>query len=318
MERQLATIQKILALEPIKDKDRIELATVQGWHVIVGKGEHKVGDLVVYVQYDTVLPVRKEFEFLRSRAYSPRYDGFRIRNMKMAGVFSEGIVFRQDDILPKDYREGTDVTKLLNVQRYDPEQLKEMTQFIKHGKVYKFLMQYPICRKVYRIVKGKKPSGTYPFTIPKSSETNIQVIFDRLKDKKDVYYVTEKLEGQSATYYLDKRNNLLVYSHNIRRNKDSSNWWRVAEKYNLKARLIELKKQIKVKEIAIQGEICGPNIQKNIYKLQDLTLFVFNVRLPQEMQDLDLEDMESVVGSLQLQPVPIMWRRAYISPLCCD
>lgn len=45
--RKFATIRKISSLTPIKDADRIEVATVDGWKVVVQKGLHKVGDLVV-------------------------------------------------------------------------------------------------------------------------------------------------------------------------------------------------------------------------------------------------------------------------------
>jgi hypothetical protein len=40
--RQLASIQKIINLQPIEGKDKIELATILGWNVVVQKGEFKV------------------------------------------------------------------------------------------------------------------------------------------------------------------------------------------------------------------------------------------------------------------------------------
>ena len=50
--RNLASIQKIISLEQIPGKDKIELATVLGWHVIVEKSKYKVGDLVIYCEVD--------------------------------------------------------------------------------------------------------------------------------------------------------------------------------------------------------------------------------------------------------------------------
>ena len=84
--RKLASIQIIENLEPIKDRDRIELAHVLGWQVIVKKDEFKIGDKCVFVEPDAVLPEKPEFEFLRSKK-------FRIKTMKMAGVLSQGIIF---------------------------------------------------------------------------------------------------------------------------------------------------------------------------------------------------------------------------------
>ena len=67
--RKLASIQEICWTAPIEGKDRIELAGVLGWQVIVVKGEYKVGDKVIFVEIDSVLPERPEFEFLRSKKF---------------------------------------------------------------------------------------------------------------------------------------------------------------------------------------------------------------------------------------------------------
>ncbi|MBQ7171918.1 MAG: hypothetical protein IJR89_06555 [Clostridia bacterium] len=84
--RQLASIKTVSNLLPIEGRDRIELAVIDGWSVIVKKDEFKIGDKCVYIEIDSVLPEREEFEFLRSK-------NFRIKTMKMAGVVSCGICF---------------------------------------------------------------------------------------------------------------------------------------------------------------------------------------------------------------------------------
>ncbi len=62
--RQLVTIQKILKLEPIENADQIEKATILGWHLVVRKGDFKEGDLCVFFEIDSLLPMIPEFEFL--------------------------------------------------------------------------------------------------------------------------------------------------------------------------------------------------------------------------------------------------------------
>lgn len=84
--RKLASIKAISDIIPIEGKDRIVLAMVDGWSVIVKKDEFKIGDKCVYVEIDSVLPERPEFEFLRK-------NNFRIKTMKMAGCISSGICF---------------------------------------------------------------------------------------------------------------------------------------------------------------------------------------------------------------------------------
>ena len=63
--RKLASIQKIKAVMPIPDADRLELVQVLGWKCVGGKDEFHVGDMVVYFEIDSFLPVCDEFEFLR-------------------------------------------------------------------------------------------------------------------------------------------------------------------------------------------------------------------------------------------------------------
>lgn len=84
--RKLASIKTVSDIMPIEGKDRIVLAMIDGWSVIVKKDEFNIGDKCVYVEIDSVLPERPEFEFLRK-------NNFRIKTMKMAGCISSGICF---------------------------------------------------------------------------------------------------------------------------------------------------------------------------------------------------------------------------------
>ena len=53
--RKLASIQKIKAVMPIPDADRLELVQVLGWKCVGGKDEFHVGDMVVYFEIDSFL-----------------------------------------------------------------------------------------------------------------------------------------------------------------------------------------------------------------------------------------------------------------------
>jgi RNA ligase (TIGR02306 family) len=108
--RQLASVKEIKEILPIEGKDRIELAIIDGWSVIIKKNEFKVGDKCIYVEIDSVMPDKPEFDFLRSK-------NFRIKTMKMAGVLSQGICFPMN-LVEKDYPIGTDLTNELGVIQY--------------------------------------------------------------------------------------------------------------------------------------------------------------------------------------------------------
>lgn len=90
MERKLASIQTIKNIKPIKDADNIELATILGWGVVVKKGMFKIGDMVIFVEIDSVMPEdifdKPEYNFLKTKK-------FHIKAARIQGKISQGIVF---------------------------------------------------------------------------------------------------------------------------------------------------------------------------------------------------------------------------------
>ena len=109
--RKLASIKTISDIQPIEGRDRIELAIVDGWQIIVKKDEYKIGNKTVFVEIDSVLPDKHEFEFLKSKK-------FRIKTLKMAGVISQGICFPLS-VLPEGiYELEQDVTELMGITKY--------------------------------------------------------------------------------------------------------------------------------------------------------------------------------------------------------
>ena len=95
MERKLASIQVIKDIQPIPDADRIEVATILGWKVVVEKERYSIGQKVVYFEIDSFLPCVEEYEFLRTSSYvnSPILgEGFRLKTRRLKGVYSQGLI----------------------------------------------------------------------------------------------------------------------------------------------------------------------------------------------------------------------------------
>lgn len=303
--RDLATISRIQKLEPIEGKDRIELATVENYPVIVQKGEHEVGDLVVYMAYDTVLPQKPEFEFLRARCWSELYQGFRIKNMKMSGVYSSGIVFPLS-ILPEKVKikEGVDVSEILEIRKYDPEEFRGVTlPRKKMNFLLRFLMRFKWFRRIF---KKESTYAQYPATVSKSDETNIEKLFNKLKctSPETEYYVTEKMEGQSVAIMLyGKKRKFLVYSRNTLRDPaGTGNWESIARQYDLEK---ELRKE--KANYAVQGEICRAGVQGNIYGFGTPRLFVFKVTNTDTGESLNFNEMSEFCFKHNLEMVPLVY-----------
>ena len=67
-DRALAHVEQIVDIQPIPDADNIEVATVLGWKVVIAKKDNfSVGDKIVYIEIDSKVPEKPEFEFLRDR-----------------------------------------------------------------------------------------------------------------------------------------------------------------------------------------------------------------------------------------------------------
>ena len=84
--RKLASVRKIQAIDPIEGADKIVSATVDGWKLVTQKSNNFLpGDLVVYFEIDSFLPITEKFEFLRSSSFKTmgEEEGFRLRTIKL-------------------------------------------------------------------------------------------------------------------------------------------------------------------------------------------------------------------------------------------
>lgn len=54
--KSMAHIEQIIKVYPIEGADSVEMAQVLDWHVVVRKGQFKVGELAVYVEMDSIFP----------------------------------------------------------------------------------------------------------------------------------------------------------------------------------------------------------------------------------------------------------------------
>lgn len=236
--KPLAYIVKIKDIREIPGADRIELATVMDYTVVVKKGEYKPGDLGLYIEVDSLLPdgltdelrakytdikegremadATKEeietalktiqesskypyFEFLRDRK-------FKIKSMKLGkfGVISQGILFKPSELGITDAKVGKDYTLQFGITEIVQDEEEAGLTGKKDNWFVRKLMRYSWYRN-WR--KRHNVSETWDPTNPgKSDEENVQKVytemFKRYKGKK--WVKTEKLEGQNITVFSEK------------------------------------------------------------------------------------------------------------------
>lgn len=304
-ERTLASIQVIRDIQPIPKYDRIEYAQVLGWWVIVQKGEYVVGDKTIYIEIDSVLPPREEYEFLRKR-------NFRIKTMRMAGVVSQGICFKPELLLPNPnkYKVGDDVTEILGVEKYEPDQYNKKPSTGKKGspKYPKFLLKFKWFRNM---VLNRKDNRGFPRFVSKTDETRIQNMPFIFKDTETEYIVREKIDGQSTTFFLEKKKLGLfkreefdfgVCSRNLRLwKKDDSPFWFIADYHKMEDVLRSIFNITRANHfVAIQGETISPSAQGNKYLVSEPEFYAFNLII-------DGVKVDSFTSSQMLMDYGISW-----------
>ena len=282
MERKLATVRKITDIRPIEGADMIELAIVDGWNVVVAKNVgHKVGDMVVYCEIDSFLPIREEFEFLRKSSYKKMGDqeGFRLRTIKLRGQISQGLIIPMSifgDFGWTAY-EGLDVTKRLGIVKYEP----------------------PIPAELFGKVKGGFPSFLH-----KTDEERVQNLVKEYEEykltSKHQFYMTEKLDGSSATFYMNE-GEFGVCSRNLELLETEENtFWKVARQLNLEENMKEKG------NICLQGELIGEGIQGNPYKIKGQTVHFFNGFDIDKQTRMNNNEFLVLLDELELLSVPIL------------
>jgi RNA ligase (TIGR02306 family) len=291
MERKLATLRRIKKLIPIEGADAIELALVDGWQVVVAKNVgYRQGDLVIYCEIDSFLPIREEFEFLRRTSYKKMADreGFLLKTIRLRGQISQGL------ILPitvlgdntSGLYEGMDVTEKLGIVKYEA----------------------PIPASLQGKVKG-----SFPSFIPKTDEERVQNLekeYNELKfSSKHQLYVTEKLDGSSYTAYFN-RGQFGVCSRNLELLETEDNtYWKVTRDLKIEEKLRSLGRNI-----SLQGELIGEGIQGNPYKLRGQTVKFFTGYDIDLGRRIPIREFLDTLKKLELESVPVLHLGDFILP----
>lgn len=315
MERQLVTIRKIKDIQDIEGADRIKLAIVDGWKTIVKNGEFNIGDYGVYFEIDSLIPLEDErFEFINTTKTMNGVKARYLKTIRLRGQISQGLVLpiaalkEIAEIVgdnPEEYLER-DFSETLGVVKYEEPD------------------DAPV---------GSQKSGSFPFYVEKTGENRIQNVFDRYAENyKDVeFYPTLKMDGSSMTiayvnnpayftgkvgidYTAEDTEQLWVASHRLvlrkpRPDPETGDVRKNAfyEAYHATGLEKTLPKWCKEKgvQIAIQGELLGPKIQKNFEKFNKNTFRAFYVYFIDEGRRATPTEFKAICEELGLKTVKV-------------
>lgn len=240
-ERELAYVVTVDAVNPIEGYDRVELAHVGGWTIVVGKGEFHAGDPAIYFEIDSKLPEVEPFinmEFLAKKKYKIKTQkmcksisqgllmsaanfGWTIESAQFAG----GLVYIKDNNgtphFPGD-NESRFLTKQLGVTYYVAEDNTRKANSVdkyekmisRHKKLFShwpfcFLIKHKIGRKFLFVFFGKKKDKetAFPTKFPFVKRTDQERVENMpwVLNDKTPFIVTQKCDGSSGTYILERK-----------------------------------------------------------------------------------------------------------------
>lgn len=264
-ERALATIEQIESIRPIEGADAIDLARVRGWDVVVKKGEYREGDLAVYFEIDSMLPLDDpRYAFLEA-AGKKIVDGklyHRLKTKKLRGVVSQGLLvpfhafsaeFAEAAPAPNGVV-GHDVTDVLGIFKYEP----------------------PVPAELRGSVNGDFPTHLCRKTDSERVQ-NLGRHWDKIKQHH--WVATEKIDGTSLTVINDE-GTIRVCGRNWEQKLDNGTAY--VEAAMRFAHLLE-------PNTYVQGELYGEGIQKNPLGLKGthvaLFAYGFCTRVPERLAD---------------------------------
>ena len=337
-KRALAYIVNCGRVSEIVGADNIALAEVNGWKVIIKKNEMSEGDKCVFFEIDSKLPEAEWSEFLR-----PKH--FKIKTMKLSkfNAISQGLLM-PITLFPEleNMEVGTDVTDILKVtysvaednarksKGADPDaKYKSMAQ--RHQKIFRKpivrkIMRHKLGRKILFLFFGKKKDKplSFPTHFPfvhKTDEERCENIPWVLGYERPLI-VTEKLDGTSSTYILERKGKkkfeFYVLSRNVRQKTpdqkcyhDKNIYWDMAIKNNIEQHCKEyLIANPDLKYVCIQGESVG-SVQGNPLKLKEDELYVFNF-IRSDVGRLSSIDGKDIIESWGMKFVPILETEYYV------
>jgi RNA ligase (TIGR02306 family) len=272
MQTWTATITDI---QPIPNKDRIVLATVNGYQAIVGADTYKVGDTVVYISEQSIVPEWLQDELgLTGRLSGGNKD--RVKTIKMGGVYSQGIICKPGVWQLEGCPEGDDFDALLGIVKYEPTIPMHLS-----GKVGRPRGNAPIA-PMYDIENIKKQRHLRHEYNPQTGDPieGTEYWADPFIGQEVI--VTEKLHGTNFACHMNLGDTEpYVYSKGLGKqghvllDDDVNAYWRALKMYpqivdEMRSELVA----VGCDSMTVRGEIIGTGIQDLDYGIGfDLVLF---------------------------------------------
>ena len=277
-----------IEVEAHPNLDKLEVASVDGYQVCVGKGDYETGDLAVYIPEAAIVPQ----DILKELGIEGRLGGKehnRVRAMKFRGVLSSGLLYpltgkRLQGI---ECHINYDMKDVLGITKYEPVIPSKM-----EGEVQAIPKQ-----KDYDIENWRR----FPHVIEEGDVVyfteKIHGSFCRISYHSGEWYISSKKQGHRGLGLVDgPKNDHNIYVMMFRRYR------KVFEK---------LVAENGWTDVMFCGEVFGSEVQDLSYgvrlELRMFDVFVYSDYERQEGEFLSVPDFMAVFKNTWLETVPILY-----------
>jgi RNA ligase (TIGR02306 family) len=290
--------------------DRLEIVSIKGFNCIVGIGNYKIGDKVVFCPPDVIIPQnlieKYNLEYLKKNG--------KTGNIKLRGYLSQGLII---DLPEGKWNVGDDVSNVLGITKWvapEPPAMRGANQVSKK-KINPLFDRYTDIENVKHYQNIFKPGDYVVVTLKihgcnsrygnlEISTNSGQPILDRIVNwiQKNIFKKTHQFVYGS--------HNVEITNHSNRNSFYGTDvWGKIAQRYNFAHTIPE--------DYIIYGEIYGDGIQDLTYGLKnEIDFAVFDIKYKNEY--LDHNEVAEFCAEHELPRVPVLYKGQYYDELLED
>jgi RNA ligase (TIGR02306 family) len=271
MSSLIVEVCKVNEVTEHPNADRLSIVTIKGFNCIVGLDNYKVGDLVVFVPPDCIIPAplieKYELDYLKNNG--------RTGTVKLRGYISQGLIL---DVPSPKYKEGDNVAEVMGITKYEvaepsfaPQPKKSSRKklnpnFDKYTDIEN-IKHYPdVFTSDDVVVVTEKLHGC------NMRAANLEISINRNQPllSRTWSFIRKNLFRQKYEFVYGSHNVQIGASTKRRSFYGTDVWGQIAKKYNLR--------EVIPQDYIIYGEIYGPGIQDLTYGTKEIDFAVFDIK----------------------------------------
>lgn len=273
-------LTRILDIQLHNNAERLEVATIYGFQVIIPKNQYKVGSEIIYIPIDSILPEALE-TLIFGKDSKIKLHNHRVRQIRIRGLASQGMVVNPSEISKLVNLKGvnleTDLSAILGVTKYEPPvpgfaqtqgKDKQRNNKSDHIHFHRYngldsIKWFPdLLKEGESVIVQEKMHGTNSraSVLPFVANT----FWKKLKKLLRLAPATENCYGSNNVEISSKTNYKGFYGEDL---------------YGSTFNKMDVFSKLKLGE-TVFGEIVGPSIQKNyVYGLSEPKFLLFDVKI---------------------------------------